>query len=166
MVEKRLAVALLLGNLLFAAPLAAQAATATATAPASRLDDVIWHWYVECAAQVTMKVEVVQRGKLVFATTFPMCPLRRDRIPVPKIDRPIVFQLSDARLRLFGEPPGTRFEGNLWEAGMETNGLLLGLTFTTPGKVAYRAQIFAEPTKAVEQKVASSVLIRVSPMPR
>jgi len=64
MVEKRLAVALLLGNLLYAAPLAAQAATATATAPASR------------------------------------------------------------------------------------------------------AQIFAEPTKAVEQKVASSVLIRVSPMPR
>jgi len=66
MVEKRLAVALLLGNLLFAAPLAAQAATATATA-------------------------------------------------------------------------------------------------TAP---ASRAQIFAEPTKAVEQKVASSVLIRVSPMPR
>jgi hypothetical protein len=127
-------------------------------------DEAVWHWYSECAKPVTMKVEIVQRGALVFATTFPMCKLRRDQATDEKFQRHITFPLSDERLRLFGQPAKTAFEGDFWQAGMESDGLMLGLSFSTPDLVAYNGLVFADPSRAVEQKVAPGVLVRLSPI--
>jgi hypothetical protein len=159
--RRRSALALLSLILLGAAP----GFAATAAKPvANPGDETVWHWYSDCARPVTMKIEIVQRGTLVFATTFPMCKLRRDQATDEKFQRHITFPISDERLRLFGLPAKTAFKGDFWEAGMEFDGLMLGLSFSTPDQIAYNGLVFADPIRAVEQKVAPGVLVRLSPI--
>lgn len=139
------------------------ASDGVAAAPAAA-DDRVWHWYSECAAPVTIKLEVVQRGDLVFATTFPMCHLPRATLTVEDFKRQITFPLSDQRLRLFGQPPKTVFTGELAEEQMRPEGLMVRLVFRAGEQSAYTAAMLADPAHVVEVKPAAGVLVRLSPM--
>ncbi len=151
----------LLAWLALSAPV--RAADAVAAAPATA-EDRVWHWYSECAAPVTIKLEVVQRGDLVFATTFPMCHLPRATLPAEAFQRRITFPFSDERLRLFGQPPKTRFTGELAEEQMRPDGLMVRLVFRAGEQSAYAASMLADPNGVVEVKPAAGVLVRLSPM--
>lgn len=154
----------LLAVILTVAALPAVSAAAPEPTRPSRSDDIVWHWYSDCAAPVTMKLEVVQRGELIFATTFPICQLRRDEIRAEAGQRQIVFPLVDSRLRLFGLVAKSRFEGEISEQVMAADGLTLGVVFVNAGKVAYSGALVATPGAATELKPAAGVLLRVSPL--
>lgn len=111
-----------------------------------------------------MKLEVVQRGDLIFATTFPMCQLRRDEIRVEAGRRQIVFPISDSRLRLFGLPAKSQFDVEISEQVMDSGGVTLGVSFVNGGKVAFSGALIADPTQTTELKPAAAVLLRLSPM--
>lgn len=148
---------------LFALATPVLAADGAAAAPAAA-GDRVWHWYSECAAPVTIKLEVIHRGDLVFATTFPMCHLPSESLTVEAFQRRITFPLSDERLRLFGQPPKTVFTGELVEEQRRPEGLMMRLVFRNGEQSAYTAAMLADPAKVVEVKPAAGVLVRLSPM--
>ncbi len=140
------------------------AVAASESAQVSRSDDIVWHWYSDCAAPVTMKLEVVQRGDLIFATTFPMCQLRRDEIRAEAGRRQIIFPISDERLRLFGLPAKSQFDVEISEQVMASGGVTLGVSFVNAGKVAFSGALVADPAAAAELKPAAGVLLRLLPL--
>ncbi len=59
--------------------------SASGQASTSARDEVVWHWFGDCAGGDSLVLEVTLDGKSIYGSTFPMCRLRRRAIkPEPQ----------------------------------------------------------------------------------
>src|SRR5262249_25470427 len=92
----------------------------------------VWQWSAMCPlGSDQMRVDGRYQGKRVFTKLCPICkgPQASER------QRPLAFFFT-APAGIFGDEfaaLGTqKIEGNIWQAGGEGSGILLGVSFTAP----------------------------------
>src|SRR5437773_12266338 len=59
--------------------------SASGQASTSARDEVVWHWFGDCAGGDSLVLEVTLDGRSIYGSTFPICRLRRGAIkPEPQ----------------------------------------------------------------------------------
>ena len=108
------------------------------------------------------------KGKEILATSFPACSMPFDEIPVESPQKILTFKFR-ARASRFGNEfriPGVQqIGGNIWRAGGEPDGLLLGVSsFSTADRILLNTLHFAAAQKRTESGLADGLVITTFPV--
>jgi len=113
-------------------------ASASGQAPTSARDEVVWHWFGDCADADSLALEVTLDGKSIYSSAFPICRLRRSAIRPEPQQRLLELRFDGVPRRFGARHPSTEavpIQGHIWEAGSERYAILLGVSFATEEKV-------------------------------
>jgi len=151
---------LILLLVLFAVPLTLASQAIAATQPA---DIAGWQWSSQCSSPRRFEAEVILNRQKIYTTVFDIC-----RLPLPngatKTQRILKFDLASPRESLFGEHKGERLEGNIWEAGRDSDALLLGVSFVGPKQIWCNTIHVVYPERSSKTLLARGFQIRTHPV--
>ena len=137
-------------------------------------DGIAWQWYSPCPDNAVMQVDVLLQGNKIFSALFPVCAMVREDIPIesPKI---ILRFFFTANANIFNEIEDEvdfsdigvqKIEGNIWRAGGEDDGIILGVSFMTtnssPRKSLLNSLHLAEAHKSSEMILGEGLIVRTS----
>ena len=124
MMRNMLSALIVVGGLATSSPAASAAAQAAA-------GGAVWHMSPECRTADSLRIEVRLNGRTLFSAPVGVCLARLGQGPKENV---LTFTFR-ARPDLFGRRFRGRgaqeIEGNIWKAGGETDGMLLGVSFMT-----------------------------------
>ncbi len=132
---------------------------ATLARGSEQADDLVWTWFTKCAEPRQIALEVEVDGRVIHTSQFPACLAHR----AANDGRQIAFPLS-AKKSHFGETPGTALEVNVWEAGAEAKGMILGVSFMSPQRVWLNTLHFAEVDRPSASKLARGIVVKTYPV--
>jgi hypothetical protein len=107
-------------------------------ASTSRRDEVVWHWFGDCAGSDSLALAVTFDGKSIYSGAFPICQRRRYAIKPEPQQRMLEFRFDGVPGRFSTKYRGTGTEslaGNIWERRGERRAILLGVSFSTDQRV-------------------------------
>jgi hypothetical protein len=138
---------------------------ATVASPADAVTspkgDAVWDWYARCSSPKQIRIEVSLNGKRIYKTTFGIC--RTDYPQLMKPQRTLVFKIAGPHKSLFGEPRKETLEGNVWQAGRDPDGIVLGVSFAGPNRVWCNSLHILDPNKASKTVLARGLIVRTAP---
>jgi hypothetical protein len=138
---------------------------ATVASPADAVTspkgDAVWDWYARCSSPKQIRIEVSLNGKRIYKTTFGIC--RTDYPQLMKSQRTLVFKIAGPHKSLFGEPRKETLEGNVWQAGRDPDGIVLGVSFAGPNRVWCNSLHILDPNKASKTVLARGLIVRTAP---
>lgn len=109
------------------------ASAAGQTSSAGR-SDIVWHWYGECAGSDSLLLEIKFDGKDLYATTVPVCKVRRGQIK-PEPEQRLIkvrFTALPRRFRASNkEPAPVPITCSIWESRGDGNSIRFGVQFAT-----------------------------------
>lgn len=135
-----------------------------ADAATSPRDDAVWDWDARCSSPKQIRIEVTLDGKRMYTTTFGICPASDYPQPM-KPQRTLVFKIAGPHKSLFGEPRRETLEGNVWQAGRDTDGIVLGVSFAGPKRVWCNSLHVLDPNKASKTVLARGLIVKTTPHP-
>jgi hypothetical protein len=137
-------------------------ALAVAQHPAlQKAPDIVWTWSTKCDAMQKLRVTVRLEHKLLYEGLLPICRGKRDAE-----DGRVEFHFSSNHL--FGDQYRTRksdtIEGDIWQAGGETDALMLGVSLATRKQVMLNTLHLAKPDKQTSAELDNGLYITTSPV--
>ena len=146
-------------------------ASVIAPSPVSAQEGV-WRWFAKCPGPNMMALEVRVDGRRVYQTSFTMCredangEFTRQGNPILifrfRAGREIMwtgYKESEDRTNASQE-----IEGNIWEAGGQAYGVLLGASFESKDSRLMNTIIFAEVQKRSETMIAPGLSVTTYPL--
>jgi hypothetical protein len=137
-------------------------------------DGKAWQWNSPCPDNAIMQVNVLLQGKEIYSTIFPACIMVREDIPIESPQKILRFFFT-ANANIFNEIEEEvdfsdigvqKIEGNIWRAGGEDDGIILGVSFMTtnsfPRKSLLNSLHFAEAHKSSETIFGEGLVIKTS----
>ena len=103
----------------------------------SQQSEIVWHWTDDEHAERFIIFETTVDGKLIATAKFPVTRIARGDVkpdPKQKIFE-YKFVLHGKKGRTFRGIAKGKVEGNIWEAGMERNGILFGVSWVTKDNI-------------------------------
>ena len=156
-------VAAVTGSCLAPAPLAAQGDEAGGRRAA---DEVVWHWFGRCAGHDSLELNVTLDGQLLFASTFQICHQRRADIKPDPQQRILEFRFKAApnRFRTHTSRDPVPITADIWEAGAETYGMRLGISFSSDAQVLLNTIHTARAQAASRSEQVRGMVIATRPV--
>jgi|GEM_PF-1778441 len=127
-------------------------------------DETGWHWFQNCNEHKAMRLEVLLDGKIIYHSSFPICrantgsnAARRQRVIAFYFKGGHVFQgeYHTAREQII--------EGNIWQAGADSDAMLLGVSFSSKKQVLLNTIHVAKPDSASASEVDRGIVVRTFP---
>jgi hypothetical protein len=144
-------------------------ASAGAAPQSSAASSPVWYWFQNCGENTTLGVEVVLDGKVVYRSSFPICKV----VDVPKTSdrqpRILAFRFKGGHLfqsRSIQTSSAQTIEGNIWQAGIDPDDLILGVSFATKKQILLNTIYFAQPSNASTSEVDRGIVVKTFPVPR
>jgi hypothetical protein len=143
--------------------------TSAGVPPQSAPASPAWHWFEDCADKTMMAVEVKVDGKSVFKSSFPICKSgstpANDRNGKQKI---LAFTFKGGR-KFQGEYQTSGediVEGNIWQAGADSDDLLLGISFVSrkQNQILLNTIQVAPPDRRSVEEVDPGIFVQTSPI--
>lgn len=131
----------------------------------------VWHWFGKCPQADTMCVEIRLQEKLIHQTSFPICLSYRNDIE-PENPQKILKFYFDANCGIFetgedaerdsllGSLGMRRIEGNIWQAGKDTNSIYLGVSFVTQNRILLNSIHIAKHDSLSISEQAKGLIVR------
>lgn len=132
----------------------------------SHSDGTFWSWSEDCTtAQRTLGIEVLVDSKAVYRSSIPICQVA-ERSKVPR--KSIVFSFKGGHVWQgeYRTKPTQTVEGNIWLAGVDSDDLLLGVSFSTKERELLNTIHIAYPNRASRFEIDRSVFVRTFPYTR
>jgi hypothetical protein len=147
---------LLFFTILVAAPAIAQESSSHPQKP-----ELIWTWSKQCDSKQELGVTVRLERKILYRGILAICPGNRDAE-----NGRVEFHFSGAHL--FQGEYRTRstdpIEGDIWQAGGESDALILGISFDTKKQVLLNTLHIARPDKQTSTELDKSLFITTYPV--
>ena len=122
----------------------------------------VWHWFSECAKGHKIELQVLLDGSPIYSSSFYVCPmLRSSIIPEPK-QRILEFTLPTKAQQRLRTPAKVAVEGNIWEAGSESDSVLLGISFSTKDQVLLNTLHIAEMGRTSSSELVPGLIVKTS----
>ena len=137
--------------------------------PRPARNEVIWHWFGDCAGSDSLVLEVRLDGESVYRSQFPICHLRRDQIKPEPQQRLLEFRFRGVPRRFGSRYPATEpasIKGTVWESGGEARALLLGVSFATDEQVLLNMHIVAGANYESRSERVRGLVVTTKPVPR
>jgi hypothetical protein len=125
----------------------------------------LWSWFGKCRQESDMGLEVALTGKVIYRTSFSVCPIRARSEEARKT---LVFSFKGGHV-FQGEYHTTRaetIEGNIWQAGSDPGFILLGVSFSTGKQSVLNTIHIAKPGKASFTEIDRGLTVRTFPIRR
>lgn len=123
--------------------------------------DVVWTWSKQCNAKQQLNVLVRLGSRVLYQGFIPICQGSRDTE-----DGRVDFGFVSGHL--FGgqyRAPGTdKIEGDIWQAGGETDALVLGVSFATKKQILLNTLHVASPSKKTSTELDKGLSITTYPV--
>lgn len=123
----------------------------------------LWTWFGPCRDGKTMRIEVVQRGTVLYRSSFPLCPISD---PSKEAHRRLVFFFRGGHV-FDGEFRTSRsesIEGNIWEAGTDPGIILFGVSFMTKKQLLLNTIHIAKADRASATEIDPGMVVRTVPV--
>jgi hypothetical protein len=124
-----------------------------------------WHWFEGCGNTKTLGLVVLLDGKAVYRSQFSVC---RNNGPTPTAEeRKIVLRFKGGRV-FQGEyrtSATQTIEVNIWQAGADSDALLLGVTFVSD-RVLLNTIHVAKPDSASVSQLDRGIVVKTFPLGR
>jgi hypothetical protein len=130
-------------------------------------NETVWNWFQNCSENKAMRLEVVQDGKIIYRSSFPICRSNTGSKPAARRQRIIVFHFKGGHV-FQGEYHTAKtqmIEGNIWQAGADSDALLLGLSFSSKKQVLLNTIHVAKPDSVSASEVDGGIVVRTFPPP-
>ena len=155
-------------SILLFAPLVTALQTAAGQSRAAVVPDSLWHWFVGCSAPESLTVDLRLDTKPLYRIAFPIC---RATSPATDAHQPLVFKFVGSPRRFADDPVvGLRsidsIEGNVWQAGAESDGVILGVSLMTKQQIVLNTLHFASADTACTSVLDSGLVIVTRPSRR
>ena len=124
-----------------------------------------WYWYSGCREYKRMEMEILLDSKPIHRSSFRICRIRSADAPPLKRSPEVAFSFRGGHV-FQGEHRTNAtemVEANVWQAGVEPDGLLLGVSFSSGHRVLLNTVHLARPDAISESKLDSSLLIKTYP---
>jgi hypothetical protein len=126
-----------------------------------------WRWFQECSENREMGIEVLLKGKLIHSSSFPICPSDRSKNAASQ-QKVVVFHFKGGHV-FQGEyrtAPTEVIEGNIWQAGVDSDAILLGISFMTKKQVLLNTIHVGKVGRLSTSKVDRDIVVRTFPVRR
>jgi hypothetical protein len=142
-------------------PLAAQGEGGRAAA-----NEVVWHWFGACAGHDSLELTVTFDGQLLFRSTFQICHQRRADIKPDPQERILEFRFTapPSRFRAHSSRDAVPITADVWEAGGETSGIRLGISFSSDAQVLINTIHTARAQAASRSEQVRGMVIATRPV--
>ena len=143
---------------------------AVANANPESATESVWQWYATCSRPFLMRLEVSLNGAVVAGYSVPICKVpRSDRPKDPKILKFVLH--PDHRIVWTGyrevddtTDAGEEIEGDIWQAGGESDALVLGVTFAVKDKLLMNTLHVARTANRAESEIAKGLSVTTRPV--
>jgi hypothetical protein len=127
---------------------------------------VVWYWYGGCRESRTLKLQVLLGKKLLHASLLRICRMRRNDLPALNKEPEVTFSFAGGHVFQgdYRTTPKEVIQVNIWQAGSESNGVWLGISFTTGGRVLLNTLHFVRPERPCQSILDDGLLIRTNPV--
>ena len=150
----------LLSALIFVGCLATASPTASSAAQVAT-GEAVWHMSQQCRTADSIRIEVRLNGTALFSAPVGVCLAARGEGPKEDV---LAFKFR-ARPSLFGRRFRSRgaqeIEGNIWKAGGENDGMILGVSFMTD-RVLLNTLHVADSRHASKSVLAPGLIVTTS----
>jgi hypothetical protein len=131
--------------------------------------DLAWYWIQgDCGGCKKLRLELVLDGKSLYRCSFNIRRMERAAAGSKQPARTLVFSFNGGH-NFQGEyrtTPQETIEANIWQAGAEPDGLLLGVSFVTKHQIVLNTVHFAASDRSSEMPLDRGLLIRTYLEPR
>ncbi len=129
---------------------------------------VAWYWCSDRRESKTLALKILLDGKSIYRSSFRVCRTRSGDVPPLKEGPEVTFSFRGGHVFQGEHPtsPKEMVEVTIWQAGSEPDGLLLGISFSTKGRVLLNTLHLAETDHTSQSQSDHSLLIRTYPVPR
>jgi hypothetical protein len=125
-----------------------------------------WRWFSDCGAERTLAIRVLLDGSTLFYRVIPICRTNlQDRRTLGFSFRPrheITWSGYQGSTLRTGE--GERLQGALWQAGGDSQRLVLGLDFSTKTTLILSTSFDADPEMDAERTIQAGLVVRTHPV--
>jgi len=129
-------------------------------------DPDTWRWFGDCPAAQALAIRVALDRKTLFHKVVPICrTATRDNKSFTFVftaPRPITW--SGYRDDDLWTAKAERIEGDIWLAGGEADGLLLGISFSTKTTIVMNTVHRAKPTEQTGSEIEKGLVITTQPV--
>lgn len=122
----------------------------------------VWYWFADCHDGKMLGVQVLLDRKPIYRAEFRACQM--DRNVTNSESKVFYFPGGHTFQREYHTKKTERIEGNIWQAGADPDGLLLGLSFMTKDRVLLNTIHIAKPDKIMETEIDSGVFVKTYPL--
>jgi hypothetical protein len=128
--------------------------------------DSVWFWSGACPKGKRTGVEILVEGKAVYRSSFRACRLERTDAVAKNEGGTRVFHFSGGHDFQNTYPTTKResIEGNLWQAGADTDDILLGVSFTAHNQILLNTIHVAKLGEPSSSTLDSDVVIKTYPI--
>jgi hypothetical protein len=129
----------------------------------------LWSWFGDCSQKEYMGLEVVLSRKVIYRSSFPVCPINDYSEKVKDLlsargtpERKLVFSFKGGHV-FQGEyhtTPTQTIEGNVWQAGTDPGVILFGISFSSKKQVLLNTIHVAQLAKASASEIDPGLTVR------
>jgi hypothetical protein len=133
----------------------------------------LWTWFGDCSPKKYMGVEVVLSRKVIYRSSFPVCPIDDHSEKVNDLlsnrgtpGRKLVFSFKGGHVfqSEYHTTPTQTIEGNIWQSGTDPGVILFGLSFSTKQQVLLNTVHVARLGKAFKSEIDTDLMVRTFPI--
>jgi hypothetical protein len=122
----------------------------------------LWSWFGSCGAKRSMGIQIALDGKVIYRSSFPVCPIG-DRSK--EVQKRVVFSIKGGHV-FQGEhhtTPTQTIEGNIWQAGADPGVILLGVSFDSQNQILLNTIHIAKVGRESRTEIDRGLIIRTFP---
>ena len=139
----------------------AASAFAQESSPHQKVPDIVWTWSKQCDGKNKLVIAVQLKSKTLYRGIIPVCLGKRE-----DEDRRVAFRFSGKYL--FQDRYRTRskdaIEGDIWQAGGESDALILGISLDNKKQILLNTLHIAKPDKQTSSQLNKGLWISTRPI--
>jgi hypothetical protein len=126
----------------------------------------VWSWLGECDVGKMIGIDVFLNRRSIYHSGFRACLIDREDAKAESQQRHKQFYFSGGHTfqGQYHTKESDKIEGDIWQAGADPDGILLGLSFANKDQVLLNTIHIAKPGKASQTKVDSGIVVKTYPL--
>ena len=127
----------------------------------------IWFWFGDCPEPSPMRVQVLLEGKTIYQSHFRACQMNRTAANTER-EQKVRTSFHFSGGHTFQGTHHTRetetIQGTIWQAGADTDDILLGVSLLTHDQVSLNTIHIVKPGKTTESKLDPGLVLKTYPI--
>ena len=128
----------------------------------------VWYWQTDCRESRLLRLEISLDGRSIYQSSLHICRLRKEDLPPPKERPGVAFSFRGGHT-FQGEIRTSQrqvVEANIWQAGGEPDGILMGISFSTGSRVLLNTLHHAKADHTSKSQLDRGLFVATYPDPQ